>query len=348
MSVAEILRERIVMNADNRKIVAALPTGVGVDATEFDGSQAFASCRDGKLEVVSETAPRKFEIVQTVATPEGARTITVNSETHVAYLPTGELEPAKPDSRPRAKPGPCMIVVGGRTNRIRHLLLTGRRCLVVGGGKTAEEKIPTLLACGAAVVVVVPAATPKIQAQAHDEKLFWVQKRFAPNDLDGIFMIVVPTSSKAVNSETLPQLVMRSSAMSRNACGYSLPGPAHHSDRGIQYASGEYVATLKKHEIVPSMSRPANPHDNWRQAYAGITLLSRRPEGTARTCRRMPAFCHTGDRKWRTLNTSPETEQGSPRADLLLRHGFARTLRSIREACLLYHSRASHCGVPGG
>jgi putative transposase len=36
----------------------------------------------------------------------------------------------------------------------------------------------------------------------------------------------------------------------------------HHSDRGIQYASAEYVAILRKHEMVPSMSRPANPYDN--------------------------------------------------------------------------------------
>jgi putative transposase len=41
-----------------------------------------------------------------------------------------------------------------------------------------------------------------------------------------------------------------------------LPGLVHHSDRGIQYASGEYVAILKKHGMVPSMSRPANPYDN--------------------------------------------------------------------------------------
>jgi putative transposase len=40
------------------------------------------------------------------------------------------------------------------------------------------------------------------------------------------------------------------------------PGLVHHSDRGIQYASAEYVAILKKHRIVPSMSRPANPYDN--------------------------------------------------------------------------------------
>jgi putative transposase len=41
-----------------------------------------------------------------------------------------------------------------------------------------------------------------------------------------------------------------------------LAGLVHHSDRGIQYASGDYVAILKKHEMVPSMSRPANPYDN--------------------------------------------------------------------------------------
>ena len=40
------------------------------------------------------------------------------------------------------------------------------------------------------------------------------------------------------------------------------PGLVHHSDRGLQYARGEYVAVLEQHGIVPSMSRPANPYDN--------------------------------------------------------------------------------------
>jgi putative transposase len=40
------------------------------------------------------------------------------------------------------------------------------------------------------------------------------------------------------------------------------PGLIHHSDRGVQYASGEYVAILNQHQMIPSMSRPANPYDN--------------------------------------------------------------------------------------
>jgi transposase InsO family protein len=39
-------------------------------------------------------------------------------------------------------------------------------------------------------------------------------------------------------------------------------GVVHHSDRGIQYASPEYVTALEKYGIVASMSRPANPYDN--------------------------------------------------------------------------------------
>ena len=39
-------------------------------------------------------------------------------------------------------------------------------------------------------------------------------------------------------------------------------GLVHHSDRGLQYASAEYVEVLEKHRVIPSMSRPANPYDN--------------------------------------------------------------------------------------
>ena len=89
------------------------------------------------------------------------------------------------------------------------LKLAGRHCLVVGAGKTAEEKIPTLLAGGATVAVVAPAATPKIQSWARDEKLFWTKKRFDSRDLDGVFLSVIATSSKAVNRAAFQEAQQR-------------------------------------------------------------------------------------------------------------------------------------------
>jgi putative transposase len=40
------------------------------------------------------------------------------------------------------------------------------------------------------------------------------------------------------------------------------PGLVHHSDRGVQYASGDYTELLKQHQIQISMSRKGNPYDN--------------------------------------------------------------------------------------
>jgi len=40
------------------------------------------------------------------------------------------------------------------------------------------------------------------------------------------------------------------------------PGVVHHSDQGTQYASAEYAAVLQVNQMIPSMSRPANPYDN--------------------------------------------------------------------------------------
>jgi transposase InsO family protein len=40
------------------------------------------------------------------------------------------------------------------------------------------------------------------------------------------------------------------------------PGLVHHSDRGVQYASGDYTDLLKEQQIRISMSRKGNPYDN--------------------------------------------------------------------------------------
>ena len=40
------------------------------------------------------------------------------------------------------------------------------------------------------------------------------------------------------------------------------PGLVHHSDRGVQYASGNYTDLLKDNKVRISMSRKGNPYDN--------------------------------------------------------------------------------------
>jgi precorrin-2 dehydrogenase / sirohydrochlorin ferrochelatase len=77
--------------------------------------------------------------------------------------------------------------------------LTGRRCVVVGGGALAESKIESLLASGADVTVVSPSLTEGLKRRWEANVLGWVARKFAAGDLDGAFLVIAATADEAVN-----------------------------------------------------------------------------------------------------------------------------------------------------
>jgi DNA-binding beta-propeller fold protein YncE len=106
-------QKMLVMSTDDGKVVGDLPIAAGVDATRWDGHQAFASTREGKLSVAEEKEG-KWETVQTVTTGLGTKTMDIDNAAHKTYLPTAEFEEVKPGARPAAKPGTFMIVIVAR------------------------------------------------------------------------------------------------------------------------------------------------------------------------------------------------------------------------------------------
>jgi transposase InsO family protein len=58
-------------------------------------------------------------------------------------------------------------------------------------------------------------------------------------------------------------------------------GLIHHSDRGVQYACGDYTARLALHDIQPSMSRLGNPYDNAKAERFMRTLKEEEVDGSA-------------------------------------------------------------------
>jgi len=84
-------QKMIVMNADTGKVIAALPTGAGTDASLFDPAtgNAFASAGgSGTLTVIHEDSPDKFTVLEDVNTQSGARTMTLDTKTHNLLLVT--------------------------------------------------------------------------------------------------------------------------------------------------------------------------------------------------------------------------------------------------------------------
>ena len=77
--------------------------------------------------------------------------------------------------------------------------LEGKRCLVVGAGKVGEPKIGGLIDTGACVHVIALEATEAVQEWAKAGKITLELRAFAAGDLDGTFLAVVATASRALN-----------------------------------------------------------------------------------------------------------------------------------------------------
>ncbi len=108
----------VVMNARNGKVIAAPPIGDRVDAAVFDPGtrRAFSSNGDGTITVIGTSANNACEVLETIVTQKGARTMALNPETHRLYLPTAEFDAAptptaeNPKPRPPVKPGSFVVL----------------------------------------------------------------------------------------------------------------------------------------------------------------------------------------------------------------------------------------------
>jgi siroheme synthase-like protein len=82
---------------------------------------------------------------------------------------------------------------------IACLRLTGRRCVVVGGGEIGLEKVEGLLACDGSVVLVAPDAVPELQELAAEGSIEWVRRGYEPADLERTFIVIAATNDTDVN-----------------------------------------------------------------------------------------------------------------------------------------------------
>ena len=79
------------------------------------------------------------------------------------------------------------------------LTLTGRRVLVVGGGRVATRRVEDLLETGARVEVVAPVVSAEIAAWANSGRLGVALRPFEAGDLTGAWLCVAATNDPAVN-----------------------------------------------------------------------------------------------------------------------------------------------------
>src|SRR5271166_4785468 len=83
---------------------------------------------------------------------------------------------------------------------IACLRLSGRRCVVVGGGEVGVEKVEGLLACDGEVTLIAPEAEPALREYAREGSIRWEQRPYGgAEDLEGAFMVIAATNDSEVN-----------------------------------------------------------------------------------------------------------------------------------------------------
>jgi len=89
------------------------------------------------------------------------------------------------------------------------LKLEGRRCLVVGAGTVAEQKILGLIEAEGNVQVVAPQATDLVREWADSGVIDWQARTFDVKDLEGKFLVIVATSARELNESIFREAQQR-------------------------------------------------------------------------------------------------------------------------------------------
>jgi precorrin-2 dehydrogenase/sirohydrochlorin ferrochelatase len=146
---------------------------------------------------------------------------------------------------------------------IACLRLTGRRCLVVGGGNVGLEKVEGLLACDAEVALVAPDAHPELVQLALEGSIRWERRAYEAADLEGCLIAIAATNISEVNIRVFEDAEER--AMLVNVvdvpplCNFILPAIVRNGPLAIAISTAgasPALAKRMKREIAEAFGEP--------------------------------------------------------------------------------------------
>ena len=120
--------------------------------------------------------------------------------------------------------------------------LTGRRCIVIGGGAIAERKIEGLLAAGAEITVVSPEISEGLRLSVAQRSIKHVSRKYETGDLAGYALAFVAIDDRAaaaaVFSEARERGVWVNCADAPSCCDFILPAVIRSGELAVAIYSG--------------------------------------------------------------------------------------------------------------
>lgn len=120
--------------------------------------------------------------------------------------------------------------------------LSGRPCLVVGGGRVGERKVLNLLEAGANVTLVSPEATKRLADLALARHLVWWRRCYRPDDIKGMTLVFAVTADAGVNARVAADCrqagIFVNVADAPEQCTFMVPAVLRRGDLQIAISTG--------------------------------------------------------------------------------------------------------------
>lgn len=129
--------------------------------------------------------------------------------------------------------------------------VTGKRCIIVGGGAVADRKAERLIDCGAQVVVMSRKLTPFLEDKKKQRAIEHLDRDYAKQALNGAFMVISATDRDDVNAQVsrdaLSLGILVNIVDDPDRCNFILPSLVQQGDLSIAVStSGKSPALARK------------------------------------------------------------------------------------------------------
>jgi precorrin-2 dehydrogenase / sirohydrochlorin ferrochelatase len=200
---------------------------------------------------------------------------------------------------------------------IACLRLSGRRCVVIGGGSVGLEKVEGLLACDAGVTLVAPEAHPELVQLAFEGSIRWEQREYETGDLEGALIAIAATDDTDLNIRVFNDAEARSMLVNvvdvPPLCNFILPAIVRTGPLAVAISTAgasPALAKRMKREIGEMFGEP----------YANLAILLNEARGWAKAT--LPTY---QDRK----RFFESIVNGDPDPVELLRDGDVQGVREL-------------------
>jgi precorrin-2 dehydrogenase/sirohydrochlorin ferrochelatase len=126
-----------------------------------------------------------------------------------------------------------------------NLIVAGRRCVVVGGGRIAARKAEGLLACGAVVHVIAPRVGPEVRAL---DGVTWEERSYQQGEVGGYQLAVTATGNTTVDGAVFADGeaagIWVNSADDPARCSFTLPAVVRRGPVVLTVSTGGHSPAL--------------------------------------------------------------------------------------------------------